>query len=45
LAALLDADEVMLTNSLMGLRRVARLGDKTWPQPLVGQRLAGFLDA
>lgn len=45
LAALLDADEVMLTNSLMGLRRVARLGDKTWPQPLVGPRLAVFLDA
>ena len=45
LAALLGADEVMLTNSLIGLRRVARLGERTWPQPLVSPRLAGFLDA
>lgn len=44
LAALLDADEVMLTNSLIGLRRVARLGERCWPQPIVSPRLAGFLD-
>lgn len=45
LAALLAADEVMLTNSLIGLRRVVRLGDRTWPQPIVSPRLAEFLDA
>jgi 4-amino-4-deoxychorismate lyase len=45
LAALLDADEVMLTNSLIGLRRAARLGERYWPQPIVSPRLAGFLDA
>lgn len=45
LASLLAADEVMLTNSLTGLRRAARLGGKTWPEPLVSPRLAGFLDA
>lgn len=45
LAALLDADEVMLTNCLIGLRRVARLGERCWPQPVISPRLAGFLDA
>jgi branched-subunit amino acid aminotransferase/4-amino-4-deoxychorismate lyase len=45
MAGLLDADEVMLTNSLMGLGRVLHLGEKTWPQPLVSPRLAGFLNA
>ncbi|AAZ97498.1 4-amino-4-deoxychorismate lyase [Thiobacillus denitrificans ATCC 25259] len=29
-AAILAADEVMICNSLIGVRRVARLGDKTW---------------
>lgn len=29
--AILAADEVMICNSLIGLRRVARLDDKTWP--------------
>jgi len=45
MAGLLDADEVMLTNSLMGLGRVLHLGEKTWPQPLVSPRLEGLLDA
>jgi 4-amino-4-deoxychorismate lyase len=45
LPALLDADEIMLTNSLIGLRRVARLGEKTWPQALISPRLSGLLDA
>jgi len=30
-AAILAADEVMICNSVIGLRRVARLDDKTWP--------------
>ena len=29
-AAILAADEVMLCNSVMGVRRVARLDEKTW---------------
>ncbi len=45
LAAVLDADEVMLTNSVMGLRRVARLDAKHWPVPLISLRLADLLDA
>lgn len=45
LAALLDADEVMLTNSLIGLRRVVRLGGRAWPETLISPRLAGLLDA
>ncbi len=40
-----DADEVMLTNSVSGLRRVARLESKTWPVPLISPRLAEWLDA
>jgi 4-amino-4-deoxychorismate lyase len=40
-----DADEVMLTNSVSGLRRVARLESKTWPVPLISPRLAALLDA
>jgi 4-amino-4-deoxychorismate lyase len=42
---LLDADEVMLTNSVMGLRRVARLDSKYWPDPLISPLLTGMLDA
>jgi len=30
-AAILAADEVMICNSVIGLRRVAHLDDKTWP--------------
>ncbi|MGA9163026.1 MAG: aminotransferase class IV, partial [Thiobacillus sp.] len=30
-AAILAADEVMICNSVIGLRRVARLHDQTWP--------------
>lgn len=40
-----DADEVMLTNSVSGLRRVARLESKTWPVPVISPRLAEWLDA
>jgi 4-amino-4-deoxychorismate lyase len=36
LADLMAADEVMLTNSLIGIWRVARLGEQAWPEgPLV----------
>lgn len=45
LQAVFEADEVMLTNSVMGLRHVACLDTKTWPQPLIGPRLAALLDA
>ncbi len=45
LATLLSADEVMLTNSLTGLRRVARLGDTVWPEPCISPRLAALLNA
>lgn len=45
LAALLSADEVMLTNSLTGLRRVASLGDRIWPEPCISPRLTDLLDA
>jgi 4-amino-4-deoxychorismate lyase len=45
LATLLAADEVMLTNSLTGLRRVARLGDRVWPEPCISPRLVGLLNA
>jgi len=30
-AAILAADEVMICNSVIGLRRIARLDDVTWP--------------
>lgn len=43
--AVFDADEVMLTNSVMGLRRVARLESKNWPDPLISSRLVEWLDA
>jgi 4-amino-4-deoxychorismate lyase len=42
---LLAAEEVMLCNSVMGLRRIARLGDRVWPEPLVSPRLQALLDA
>ncbi len=45
LSELLDAEEVMLTNSLIGLRRVARLGERVWPEPALSPRLAALLDA
>lgn len=41
----LDADEVMLTNSVMGLRRVARLEAKIWPDPVISPRLVEWLNA
>lgn len=45
LSELLDADELMLANSLIGLRRVARLGERAWPEPVISSRLAVLLDA
>lgn len=45
LQAVFDADEVMLTNSVMGLRRVACLESKTWPDAVISPRLAALLDA
>lgn len=45
LDALLRAEEVMLSNSLWGLRRVARLDDRIWPRPMVSSRLMALLDA
>ena len=41
----LAADEIMLSNSLIGLRRVARLGERTWPEPIISPRLAALLNA
>jgi 4-amino-4-deoxychorismate lyase len=43
--AVFEADEVMLTNSVMGLRRVARLEAKNWPDPVISPRLVEWLDA
>lgn len=45
LQAVLEADEAMLTNSLWGLRRVARLEAKIWPHPVISSRLSALLDA
>jgi 4-amino-4-deoxychorismate lyase len=45
LPTLLEAEEVMLTNSLIGLRRIARLGEHTWADPSISPRLAALLDA
>jgi 4-amino-4-deoxychorismate lyase len=45
LTELLDADEILLTNSLMGLRRVYRVGERTWPHPSISSRLAAFYEA
>lgn len=44
LPELLDADEVLLCNSLMGLRRVARMNDRHWPVPAVSPQLNALLD-
>jgi len=41
----LAADEIMLSNSLIGLRRVARLGERTWPEPAISPQLQSLLDA
>jgi 4-amino-4-deoxychorismate lyase len=45
LASVFDADEVMLTNSVWGLRRVARLDARIWDKPVISSCLAGLLDA
>ena len=41
----LAADEVMLSNSLIGLRRVAHLAERTWPEPVISPQLHALLDA
>jgi 4-amino-4-deoxychorismate lyase len=41
----LAAEEVMLCNSVMGIRRVACLGDRVWPEPVISSRLQALLDA
>lgn len=41
---LLDADEVMLTNSLIKLWRVARLDDRNWTGPVISDELRALLD-
>ncbi|MDP2834402.1 MAG: aminodeoxychorismate lyase [Pseudomonadota bacterium] len=41
----LEADEIMLSNSLIGLRRVARLGEHTWPKPAISPQLVALFDA
>lgn len=45
LQALFDAEEVMVSNSVMGLRRVARLEAQSWSDPLISQQLEAWLDA
>lgn len=45
LRAVYEADEVMLTNSVRGLRRVARLEAQHWPDSVISQRLMEYLDA
>jgi 4-amino-4-deoxychorismate lyase len=42
---LLNADEVMLTNSLIKIWRVGRLGGRTWEAPQVSGELRALLDA
>jgi len=44
LPELLDADEILLCNSLMGLRRVARIDDRHWPAPAISPKLNALLD-
>lgn len=39
-----DAEEVMLTNSVWGLRRVACLESKSWPNAVVSARLSALLE-
>ncbi len=45
LTELRDADEVLLCNSLMGLRRAACLETRRWPEPVISPRLSALLDA
>jgi 4-amino-4-deoxychorismate lyase len=40
-----SADEVMLCNSVIGLRRVARLAERAWPEPVISPQLESLLDA
>lgn len=42
---LLEADEVMLTNSLIKIWRVARLNGRTWDTPRISGELRALLDA
>ena len=42
---LLAADEVMLTNSVVGLVRVARLERRIWAEPVVSRQFKELLDA
>lgn len=41
----LESDEIMLSNSLIGLRRVARLGERHWPEPAISPQLVPLFDA
>lgn len=43
--ALLAADEVLLTNSLIGVWRVASLGERVWPEPAIYPVVRKFLHA
>jgi len=45
LRAVYEAEEVMLTNSVRGLRRVARLEAQCWPDSVISQRLMDYLNA
>lgn len=45
LSDLWQAEEVMLCNSLIGLRRLAWLDGKAWPTPVISPRLRELLDA
>ncbi len=45
LADLLAAEEVLACNSLMGLRRVAILETRAWPEAVISPRLIPLLDA
>lgn len=44
LAQVLQADEVMCCNSLIGVVRVARLGERVWPEAVISPRLAMLLN-
>lgn len=41
----LNASEVMFTNSVWGLRRVAQLETKSWPDAVISPHLSEILDA
>ncbi|MEW6678195.1 MAG: aminodeoxychorismate lyase [Pseudomonadota bacterium] len=45
LPALLEAEEVMFTNSVFVLWHLARLGDRAWPEPVASHRLWKLLNA